>query len=180
LPVFIDTAIIIFEMKLIGPPHSHIVSAAEGWLGLDNPTEAKAELDRLPGRLQKHPQVLELRWAIAAYERDWAAGLEIARAHVKAAPELISGWIHQAYSVRRVEGGGLQAAWDALFPAMAKFPEDSLVPYNLACYACQLQQPDKARVLLARAMALGGPGQIKRMALNDSDLKPLWSLIKSL
>jgi hypothetical protein len=168
------------EMKPIGPPHSHILSAAEGWLGLDNPVEAKAELDRLPKRLQKHPQVLELRWAIAAYEQDWTTGLEIARAHLKTAPELLGGWIHQAYSLRRVDSGGLQAAWDALFPAMAKFPEESLIPYNLACYACQLQQPDKARVLLARAMALGGSEEIKHMALKDSDLKPLWSLIKGL
>ena len=125
-----------------------------------------------------NPQVLELRWTVAAYEQDWTAGLEIARAHLKTAPELLGGWIHQAYSLRRVDGGGLQAAWDALFPAMAKFPEESLIPYNLACYACQLQQPDKARVLLARAMALGGSEEIKRMALKDSDLKPLWSLIK--
>jgi hypothetical protein len=82
--------------------------------------------------------------------------------------------------VRRVAGGGLQAAWDALFPAMEKFPEDCLVPYNLACYACQLQQPDKARILLKRAMSLGGREHIKRMALNDSDLKPIWKQIDAL
>lgn len=174
----IDTAIIMPEMKPIGPPHSHLLSAAEGWLGLGSPTDATAELDRLPKRLQKHPDVLEVRWTIAAHEEDWAAGLEIARAHVTAAPESLSGWIHLAYSIRRVPDGGLQAAWDALFPAMEKFPEDCLIPYNLACYACQMQQPDKARVLLARAMALGGYDHIKRMALNDHDLEPIWSQIK--
>jgi hypothetical protein len=180
MPVLIDIAAVMPKTKEIGPPHSHLLSAAEGWLGLGNPAEAKAELDRLPKRLQKHPEVLERRWAIAEHEQDWTAGLAIAREHVQAAPKSIAGWIHQAYSVRRVAGGGLQAAWDALFPAMEQFPEDCLVPYNLACYACQLQQPDKARILLKRAMSLGGREHIKRMALNDSDLKPIWKQIDAL
>jgi hypothetical protein len=63
---------------------------------------------------------------------------------------------------------------------MEKFPKDPVIPYNLACYACQMQQPDKARVLLTRAMALGGRDHIKRMALSDSDLQPLWKEIETL
>jgi hypothetical protein len=180
LPVLIDSAIIISEMKKIGPPYSHYLSAAEGWLGLGNPAEAKKEMARLPERIQRHPDSLDILWAIAAYEQNWTLALDIARFHVGTAPETLSGWIHQAYSLRRVKDGGLQAAWDALFPAMGKFPKDSLIPYNLACYACQLRQPGKARVLLVRAMALGGREHIKRMALNDSDLKPLWTQIQKL
>lgn len=167
-------------MKKIGPPHSHIVAAAEGWLGLGNTAEAKAELARLPGSLFRHPKVLQLMWAVAAGEKDWALALDIARLHQSVAPQSAYGWIHQAYSLRRMDGGGLQAAWDALFPAMEKFPKDCIVPYNLACYACQLQQQAKARILLTRAMALGGREEIKRMALSDSDLKPIWPQISSL
>ncbi len=167
-------------MKKIGPPHSHYVLAAEGWLELGNSTEAKAELARLPARLHEHPDVLKIMWAIAACEQDWALALDVARIHVSKAPDSVYGWIHQAYALRRAPGGGLQEAWDALFPAMAKFPEEFLVPYNLACYACQLHQPDKARILLKRAMSLGEREHIKHMALKDSDLKPLWDQIKTL
>jgi hypothetical protein len=161
-------------MKKLGPPHSHYLSAAEGWIGLGNLAEAREELMHLPTRLRAHPQALELFWTIFAQERDWMAAQEFARMLVAKAPELLSGWIHLGYSIRRALDGGLQPAWDALFPAMEKFPDEAIIPYNLACYACQLQQPDKARILLKRAMSLGGRDQIKKMALNDPDLKPLW------
>jgi tetratricopeptide (TPR) repeat protein len=142
--------------------------------------EARAELDRLPGSLQNHPQVLEVRWGICAVETDWATALEIARKHLQVEPESLSAWVHQAFAARRAPGGGLQAAWDALFPAMAKFPEEGIVPYNLACYACQLQQLDVARIMFKRAMSLGDKGHYKRMALNDPDLKPLWEEFREL
>ena len=77
-------------------------------------------------------------------------------------------------------GGGLQAAWDALFPAMEKFPTEGIVPYNLACYACQLQQLDVARIMFKRAASLGEKNQFKLMALRDPDLKPLWDELRQL
>lgn len=168
------------EMKKLGPPHSHLLSAAEGWLGLGNAAEAKAELARLPGRLEKHPEALEVRWAIHAQEQDWIEALRVAGYLIQMAPISPVGWIHQAYALRRVPKGGLESAWNSLFPAMEKFPKNPIIPYNLACYACQLRQPAKARVLLIRAMALGGRDHIKQMALHDSDLQPLWAAIETL
>lgn len=142
--------------------------------------EAKAELDRLPESLQSHPHVLEVRWGICAVEKDWTAALAIARRHLQVEPESIAAWVHQAFAVRRAAGGGLQVAWDALFPAMEKFPEEALIPYNLACYACQLQQLDVARIMFKRALSLGDKVQFKKMALNDPDLKPLWDELRQL
>jgi len=74
----------------------------------------------------------------------------------------------------------LQVAWDSLFPAMEKFPEEGIVPYNLACYACQLQQLDVARIMFKRALSLGDKGQFKKMALRDPDLQPLWDEFREL
>lgn len=142
--------------------------------------EAKAELARLPESLQDHPQVLEVRWGICAVEKDWTGALGVARKFLRVAPESLIGWVHQAFAVRRAPGGGLQVAWDALFPAMEKFPEEPLVPYNLACYACQLQQLDVARIMFKRALSLGDKTQFKKMALNDPDLKPLWDELRQL
>jgi hypothetical protein len=34
-----------------------------------------------------------------------------------AMPDDAFGWLHQAYALRRITGGGIQAAWDALLPA---------------------------------------------------------------
>ena len=167
-------------MKKIEPPDSFHLSAAQGWVELGNVTEARTELAHVAPRLQNHPDVLEVRWAIAATENDWAAALAIARQAVQADPESAAGVVHQAYALRRDPDGGLQAAWDALFPAMEKFPDEAIIPYNLACYACQMDQPDKARILFARALAVGDKDQIKKMALNDPDLKPLWDEIAAM
>jgi tetratricopeptide (TPR) repeat protein len=161
-------------MNSLPPPHSHLLSAAEGWLGLGNLAEARLELDQIEAPLQAHPAVLDLRWAIAAQEKDWPAALAVARQLVAAAPGLPQGWLHQAYATRRVKEGGLQAAWDSLFPVLKQFPEDALIPYNLACYACQLEQLELARDLLKKAMARAGKPEIKTLALQDADLQLLW------
>ncbi len=106
--------------------------------------------------------------------------MQVARSLIHAAPERPSGWLHQAYALRRVPDGGLQKAWDALLPAYQKFPKESLICFNLACYACQMGQPDSALVWLRRAAATGGKEQIRAQALADPDLQPLWDQIRRL
>jgi predicted Zn-dependent protease len=161
-------------------PDAHYRSAAVGWLELGNLTEAEAELGHISAAARNHPDVLEVRWLISAEQQRWQEALEVARCLVTAAPKRSSGWLHQAYALRRVPQGSLQQAWDALLPAYEKFPKVSTIAYNLACYACQLDQLDTARTWLKRAMAIGGKERIQSMALTDADLKPLWEEIKKL
>jgi len=149
-----------------------------GWLELGVPDEAEAELGRISVALQVHPDVLEARWLILAQTKRWEAALEIARNLLKCAPNRSSGWLHQAYSLRRVPAAGLQEAWEALLPAYTKFPREATIPYNLSCYACQMAQLDEARTWLRRACKLGGKRRIKQMALDDPDLQPLWAEIR--
>jgi len=54
------------------------------------------------------------------------------------------------------------------------FPDDDMIQYNLACYCAQLGQLDAAQEHLHKAYELGDAKQIKLMALDDEDLKPLW------
>jgi hypothetical protein len=54
-----------------------------------------------------------------------------------------------------------------------RFPGESVIPYNLACYACQLGEMDAARRWLAKAVQVGGRAMIRRMAQDDPDLLPL-------
>jgi hypothetical protein len=49
-----------------------------------------------------------------------------------------------------------------------------LIAYNLACYACQLGRAQESRTWLKRALELGKPEQINRMAAKDPDLQPLF------
>jgi hypothetical protein len=167
-------------MQKLEPPDTHYFLAAIGWMELGNLVEAQAELAQISPAQQEHPDVLEVRWLVSAEQKRWEEGLQIAQALLRRAPKRSSGWLHQAYALRRVPDGGVQKAWEALLPASDKFPKELIIPFNLSCYACQLQQLDTARDWLKRAVAVGGKEKIKQMALKDSDLEPLWDEIRQL
>ncbi|HVM48087.1 MAG TPA: hypothetical protein VMU04_08670 [Candidatus Acidoferrum sp.] len=167
-------------MPKLEPPDTHRLSAAVGWLELGLPVEAKAELAQVSSAMQQHPDVLEVQWLVAAEEKRWEEGLRVAQALVQQAPKRASGWLHQAYALRRVPGGSVAKAWEALLPASERFSKEALIPYNLSCYACQMQELDTARVWLKRAAAIAGKEKIRNMALQDEDLEPLWDEIRAL
>lgn len=161
-------------MQPLEPPETHYLSAALGWAELGNPAEARAELAQIAAEHQVHPDVLEVRWLICAQEGCWDEGLQVARSLLKEAPERASGWLHQSYALRRAADGGVRKALEALLPAMDLFPKEAIIPYNLSCYSCLLNDLDTARLLFKRALAIGDKEQIKLMASADSDLEPLW------
>ncbi len=167
-------------MQRLGPPDSHHLNAAVGWLGLGLPDDAQAELKLISPAHQRHPDVLEVRWTIFAQEHRWDAALAVARKLMTQAPDRADGWLHHAYALRRVSEGGLEKAWAALRPAADKFPQEPVIPYNLACYACQMKQLAEARIWLKRALKIGGKEHIKQMALADPDLESLWDEIRQL
>ncbi len=162
------------------PPDTHYLRAAIGWLELGNTVEACKELENVSLAQQEHPNVLEVRWLICAEKGDWSSALEVARTLVRCAPESSSGWVHQAYALRRTDGGGLSAAWEALLPAYGKFPEEAIIPYNLSCYACQMNRSTEALTWLQKALKIGGKEKIKQMALADPDLQSLRDAIRKL
>jgi Flp pilus assembly protein TadD len=168
------------RMRPLPPPDSHHLSAAHGWLGLGCPEDSRQELARIAPENQFHPDVLETRWMIATHERDWPAALTMADQEVELYPDDVSGWLHRAYAVRRIPDGGLLLARAALMPAAEQFPSEPIVAYNLACYDCQLGQLDDARAWLDRAIRIGDPDEIRKLALADEDLKPLWPELKPL
>ncbi len=167
-------------MQTLKPPDSHHLDAAIGWLGLGCAGDARAELEHISAVNQLHPDVLEVRWTICAHDKHWDAALNVAELEVQTVPGDAGGWLHRAYALRRVRAGGLPQAWDALLPAAEKFPREPVIAYNLSCYACQMQQLDVAKSWLKRALKAGKPDAIKKMALADDDLKPLWSQIEAL
>ena len=180
----LDTAAVVLSyyhaMQKIEPPDTHYLLAAVGWMELGNPAEARAELAQVSPARQEHPDVLEVSWSLSAEQGRWEEALQVSQALLRRAPKRSSGWLHQAYALRRVPDGSVQKAWEALLPAFDKFPKEPTIPFNLSCYACQMGQLDTARDWLQRAMAIGGKQKIQQMALNDSDLEPLWDEIRQL
>ena len=170
----------LIRVQGIETPDIHRLNAALGWLGLNCPADARAELDAIAPELQSHPEVLEARWLLSAHEKNWRDALAVAERELAVMPGESSGWLHLAYALRRVDGGGLALAWDSLLPAAEKFPDEAVIAYNLSCYACQLDKLDASRDWLKRAVKAGGKEAIKKMALVDNDLKPLWGEIEKL
>ena len=82
--------------------------------------------------------------------------------------------MHKAYSLRRANGGGTEKAKLLLDEAAKLFPTEWSIHYNLTCYCAQLSQLDAAQEHLGKSYELGDAKQIKLMALDDDDLKPLW------
>jgi len=167
-------------MEPLQPPASHYAIAAQGWLELGSPREALQELSRIERPFWNHPDVLELRWQIHAHEQNWERALMVARELVHTDPARPHAWLHHAYALRRVTGGGLKAAWKALQPALKAFPKESAIAYNLSCYACQMDDLTEAKKLFQRALVIGDKDEIKKRGLSDADLKPLWQVISKM
>jgi predicted Zn-dependent protease len=167
-------------MQRLPPPDSHRLRAATGWLELGCPEEAQAELDGIQAQHQQHPDVLELRWQLLADAHEWSEAATAARRLVELEPKRVTGWLHHAYALRRAPEGGLEMALEALLPAADRFPAESIVPYNLSCYACQLGRQQEALAWLDRAFKVGDKKELKLMALEDEDLKSLWTEIEKL
>jgi predicted Zn-dependent protease len=153
------------------------VDAAEGWLGLGNHVEAFTELEQVSEDAQQHPDVLRMRYNIYAAARNWAAAVDTARALCQIDSDHPFGPIHLAYALHELKR--TKEAWDVLLEVETRFPEEFIVRYNLACYACQLGNLPTARKWLEGAVEIAGLNVIRKMALDDADLEPLWPEIKS-
>jgi hypothetical protein len=66
-----------------------------------------------------------------------------------------------------------------LLPMADKFPDQYIIPYNLACYCCQLGELKESLQWLGKAIDLAGKKEIRLMALEDPDLEPLRKQIKA-
>ena len=164
-------------MNPLDVPDIHHLRAAEGWFELGDSGEALHELESVSSGEKNHPAVLELRFEIFAKKGEWDLCRDIAEAITKCVPNSAAGWLHLAYATRRATGGGEQAAFDILHSVAEKFPEEPTIPYNLACYVCQLGRLADARRWLKRAFVVGNVTQLKLMALGDRDLQALWEEI---
>lgn len=150
--------------------------AAEGWVELENPREALAELEAIDEAERSHPAVLEMFFRVYSIWKKWNAAFEVATQLVERFPKSAAGYIDRSFALRRMKGGGLQAAFDSLLPAVKLFPFEPIIPYNLACYCAQLERFPQARHWLDQAMVIGDRKVLRKMALRDPDLEPLKTL----
>ncbi|MSU35108.1 MAG: tetratricopeptide repeat protein [Pedosphaera sp.] len=165
-------------MRPLDFPDQHLALAAEGWLELGSSADAARELRHLSRAAESHPDVLELRWRLYASQGAWDIALDVARVVSQIDPGRPSGWIHQSFSLHELNR--TEEARELLLPLAYRFPKESIIPYNLACYSCRLGNLTEAREWLLRALKLRPYEEFKSMALSDPDLAPLRGYIETL
>jgi tetratricopeptide (TPR) repeat protein len=153
------------------PSDRFATEAAGGWLLLGNSDEALRELNEIPEARRFHPDVLLVEWEIHASRRDWEASIATAEMLVQRAPERPDGVVKKAFALHELKR--TREAWNCLYPASEKFQDQWIIPYNLACYACQLGDKEAALEQLRTAMNRADAKELRSMALKDPDLEPL-------
>ena len=162
-------------MKPFSPADTKRLEAAEGWLELGNFAEAVRELQALSYRYKNHPEALEVRWKILAAGKQWNECLEVAEALTEAAPERAVGWLCLAHTLHQLED--TEEAYQTLLEVAGEFAGDAEVLYQLACYGCLVGEEAEAQEWLNQAVELGGD-ELKKRALANPDVKPLWGTLK--
>lgn len=165
-------------LQNLSPENKHKLKAAMGWMELDDFDEALSEISKLEPALLKLPEVLNLEWQLFAKQKDWSRALDVAREFVRLHPDTATAWIHQSYTLHELQR--TLEARDHLLNAREKFPLNSLIVYNLACYSCQLKNNEEAFQWIQEAIALKEKSEILSMALEDSDLEPIRDRISTL
>ncbi len=158
-------------MRDLEPHEIHLFEAAAGWLGLGLPGEAQAELARLAPESRNLPDVLTLEWEVLARSGQWEEALAIATRLQETARDRPTGWINQSYALHELRR--TEEARAALLLALPRFPAIGVIPYNLACYACQMGHLEEAREWLRQAIAADGLDAVLERAREDGDLAPL-------
>ncbi len=146
---------------------------AIGYLELGLPEEALAELDEATTATS---QALQLRVEILFRLQRWNQAAGICVPMLEQEPGEPAWWIQAAYALRRARS--VEEAEPILRAALDHHPDEVLILYNLACYACVQGRPDEARDLLARAIE-HERAQVLLMAAHDPDLAAILPWIRA-
>ena len=153
------------------------LEAARGWFELGNMHEAGEELARITGLRRAEPDVQKVRLQIALRSRDWSGAFALAQGLIQASPRDGQIYLWRSQAVRHLSDDGLSRALSLLLEVANDFPDEPAIPFQLACYNCQLDQASTAQCWLAIAFECalrnGTAKKWKSTALDEGDLAPL-------
>jgi tetratricopeptide (TPR) repeat protein len=135
--------------------------------------EANAELENVDPFNRTTPEVLSIRAAIYHGLQKWELLRVVALQLTRLDPANVQWVVSLAYATRRAVS--IELARDILLTAKANFSNEPVIPFNLACYHCQLGQLETAKDYLREAFEIDP--QWRGAALEDEDLVPLWHFL---
>ena len=104
---------------------------------------------------------------------NWERAVAIAVDLVKAEPKNPTTWILLAHAVRHA--GNVERMEMVLFKARAWHPRDPLILFKLAGCASVTGRVEEAKLRISYAIDLDE--NVRRLALLEEDLRPLWDWI---
>ena len=161
-------------MPLEGSDQRHLKSA-HGYIELGLFEEANAELEEIDPFCRPLPEVLLARLAIYHGLKKWELLAVVAKKLAELYLKEPGFLVELAYATRRAES--IHAAHAILMRAADLHPTDGTIQFNLACYEAQMGSLDRAKAHLKRATEIDA--KFRLMALEDSDLEPLWASLSA-
>ena len=136
--------------------------------------DANAQLDYVDPFNRALPEVLRVRAAVYHRTANWDDLRSVALKLTRLEPANVQWPLSLAYATRRT--ASIEFARDILLAAKEQLPSEPVIPFNLACYYCQLGDLDAAKDYLKQAFAIDPSWRLT--ALDDEDLEPLWGFLK--
>ena len=149
------------------------LQAACGYAELGMQSESLEELDAIPTRWQRRPEVLQLRLHHFMREKRWALALRISQLLCRVAPDQGAGFLHAGFCLHQL--GKTAEARRLLMTGPVALLKEPIYYYNLGCYEALLGNVRDARENLQISFKMNST--FRDLAKKDPDLQALHALI---
>ncbi len=136
-------------------------------------SESLAELDALPARLQRRPEVLQLRLHHFMRRKRWGPALRISQLLCRVAPDCGAGFPHAGFCLHQL--GKTADARKLLVTGPVALLKEPIYYYNLGCYDALLGNIQEAEANLQISFRMDRT--LREIAKQDPDLRALHSMI---
>ena len=147
--------------------------AAQGYLELEMPAEAMAELDSMPLQERNTESALQMRLFITMKSHKWDESLRTCESLRDLYPGSVAGFIHGAFCLH--ERGQTDAALRLLLSGPPALAEEATYFYNLACYSAVVGDLESAVHYAQRSFEMDD--KFRELAKFDPDLKEVRELL---
>ena len=151
------------------------IQAADGYLDLKMLGDAEAELQEVPVGYRTELPYLFVVSRLCFDAQNWEKAAQIGALIQRQQPDQVGAWVNYAFAVRR--HSGIEDAEQILLEALERFPEEAIVPYNLACYASVQGAYESADAYFTKACAMDA--EFSSMGAADDDLDGLREYLAS-
>jgi hypothetical protein len=148
-----------------------LLEAADGYLFLGLPTDALAELDKIPKEDRSQAMVLIACTRVLLHLKKWEDAEHLATQGTIRHPDHEEFTVQRAFALHQLQRG--EAAMNVILEAPEWLRRTGILHYNLACYEAQLGDLKTARQCIKVACKMNTA--MRKNAAVDPDLRGLWN-----